>query len=381
MENNESELKFSDVDIYFNYVFDIGCPINPIDAARRVLKTDLGQAFRNYLTDKSEIADRYKPLTVGYKKIIGMEAAYKELNAHPSLLTHLKLFRHDPIRFGKAYIQAFKTAFSKSTSKEAEKDTAPGGDKPLEEFKDWVGQTVTELLSLLAIHEYVDRDIFFSGYLESTPFARVGLQPFRATIIGRSISFDVTLTIHRTGIAILTAYGVFSGNLLLEDILKLRRFSRLPVRDCEIPTIAIERYRNLWVGYIPSIELPQERESDDTSYAKFEADEAREFGGIFDAYRYFCIETILAKKHRSLDELHRGLRSDQWHGYPVVFIKKMEPIYPSGTEFKKSHAETLAKLVLGLQRSFLKSEVVSEACDQDISVNSHDIVRGFLPKF
>ena len=369
MDNNESQLKFSDVDIYFNYVFDIGCPVNPIDAARRILKTDLGQAFRNYLTDKSEIADRYKPLAEGYKKITDMEAAYKELNAHPSLLTYLKLFRHDPIRFGNAYIQAFKTAFSESTSKEAEEDTESGNGEPLEGFKEWVGQTVTDLLGLLAIHEHVDREIFFSGYLESAPFARVGLQPFGATIVGQSILFDVTLTIHRTGIAILTAYGGFSGYLLLEDILKLERFSALPVQDCEIPTVAIERYGNLSAGYVPGIGSQREYESDEMGYTKFEADEASEYGGIFDAYRYFCIETILAKRHWSLDELHRGLRSNHWHGYPIVFIKTIEPSYPSGTEFKKSHAETLAKLVLGLQSSSsLKPKVVSEVCDEDLSI-------------
>src|SRR5688500_6604191 len=109
MNINESQLKFSEVDIYYNYVFDIGRPVNPIDAARRVLKTGLGQAFRNYLTDKSEIADRFKPLAKGYEKAESMEAALGAIDKHPNLLTHLKLIGHDPIRFGKAYFGAFKS--------------------------------------------------------------------------------------------------------------------------------------------------------------------------------------------------------------------------------------------------------------------------------
>ena|GEM_PF-2960989 len=320
MKSSKSRLKFLDVDVHFNYVFDIGYPLNPIDAARRILKTDLGQAFRNYLSDKSEIADRYKPLSEEYKKITNLE------------------------------------------------DTELEAEKLLKESKEQADQTIIELLGLLSLHEDVDRQIFFSGYLKSAPFVRISLQPFGATILGRSILFDVTLTIHRTGIAILTAYGGFSGSLLLEDILKLERFDVLPLQDCEIPTVAIKRYTNLSTGYIPGI-VQQEYASDDRGSTKFEGDEASDFGRIFDAYRCFCTETILAKKHWSLGELEQSLRSNHWHGYPIVFIKKTEPTYPSGTEFKKSRAETLAKLVLGIRGSMsLKPKVVSDTCAEDLSI-------------
>ena len=49
------------------------------------------------------------------------------------------------------------------------------------------------LLGLLAIHEFVDKEVCPSSYLDGNPFARIiSLQPFGATIEKQSVLFDVT---------------------------------------------------------------------------------------------------------------------------------------------------------------------------------------------
>jgi hypothetical protein len=159
MASEDRELTFSSVDIYYNYVFDLGGALNPIDAARLLLKTDIAQAFRNYLTGKSEIADVYKSLTENYQELSDF---YEQ-------------------------------------SKLAGDKIEPDEEKDWHEFKQFVAEVVIDLLKLLAVHEYVDRQIFHASYILS--FARVGLIPFSATINGHDLDFDVTLTIHRSGVA------------------------------------------------------------------------------------------------------------------------------------------------------------------------------------
>lgn len=367
MRPKTASLKFSDIDIHFNYVFDIGKTINPIDASREILKTDIGQAFRNYVTHKSEIGDSYKSISEDYKKAENIETIAKELETRPSLLTHLKIFIQSPRHFGKAYLNALQKAFA-TTEKESDEQEEIDYKKPLYEIKESIGKTVTDLLGLLTIHEYVDRDIFQSSYLESASFARVGLQPFGATINNQSIQFDVTLTIHRTGIAILTAYGGFTGQFTQKDLLQFQRFQDLSIKDCELPTDIILKYTNLLDGYVLNFGSSREFAKDERGYTTLEKGEITKYGEIFDAYRYYCTQAILEKKFWSLDDLIQKSRSNNWFMYPIIFINDMKPSYSSDEKFKETHSDELAKLILGMNNSSrLKPKVVQEICSEDLS--------------
>lgn len=368
-------LKFSDIDIHFNYVFDIGKTINPIDASRKILRTDIGQAFRNYVTHKSEIGDSYKSISEDYKKAVNIKTIAKELETRPSLLTHLKIFRQAPRHFGKVYLNAFQKAFATTTEKEPDEQEEVDYKKPLYEIKESIGKTVTDLLGLLTIHEYVDRDIFQSSYLESASFTRVGLQPFGATINNQSILFDVTLTIHRTGIAILTAYGGFAGKFLQKELLQFQRFQDLSVKDCELPTDIILKYTNLLDGYVLNFGASREFTKDERGYTRLKKGEIAKYGKIFDAYRIYCTQAILERKFWSLDDFFRKSRSSNWFMYPVIFINDMKPSYSSGEKFKELHSDELAKLILGMNSSSnLKAKVVKEVCNEDLSpINNNSV--------
>jgi hypothetical protein len=362
-------LTFSDIDVHFNYVFDIGKTINPIDASRKLLKTDIGQAFRNYVTHKSELGNRYNSLSEEYKKAENIETIATELETRPSLFTYLKLIKQDPIHFGKAYLDAFQKAFTETAEKETDQQIEANYKKPLIEFKEWIGQTVTDLLGLLAIHEYVDREIFQSSYLENSSFARVSLQPFGATINNQSILFDVTLTIHRTGIAILTAYGGFTGKFLQKDLIQFQRFPQLSIKDCELPTYVITTYTNLLDGYVLSFGSSREFVRDERGYTRLEKGEVKEFGEIFDAYCFSCKQIILENRFWSLDDLYQKSRSNNWFSYPVIFINAIKPSYATDAKFKESHLDELAKLIMGMDSSsLLKSKAAKDICDEDLSL-------------
>jgi hypothetical protein len=59
---SQEEVQCHDVVIFYNFVFDIGKPVNPTQAARDLLKKDFARASANHITDTIEIAPRLKEL-------------------------------------------------------------------------------------------------------------------------------------------------------------------------------------------------------------------------------------------------------------------------------------------------------------------------------
>lgn len=94
----EEELKFLEVDIHYNYMFDIGYPVNPIDAARNILETELGKAFRNYVSGKSEIGKTYRPWAKGVKEFLSIKEDYEKIknNDSLSLKNYIGLYLRNP---------------------------------------------------------------------------------------------------------------------------------------------------------------------------------------------------------------------------------------------------------------------------------------------
>jgi hypothetical protein len=242
------DLQFSQVDIYYNYAFDLGHSVNPTDVARQLLRTNFAQAFRNYATREDEIADRYRPQATSYRKFLDVQQAVQEMQPGSGLRPYLKLLLTDPLVYGPALFRGLRLAFSKEALEpdiveSIEKDEGQG------EVTNVVAEFVSDLVALLAIQEHVDRTVFHEDYLEETPFVRVGLRPFEATFSNESVVFDVTVTIHRSGIAILTAYGIFSHALEVQEIIKLEHVSLLPIHSCEIPFAVINRYYSGSLGF------------------------------------------------------------------------------------------------------------------------------------
>ena len=369
MSKPKAFINYSNVDIFENYIFDIGKPINPIDASRKLLEAEVGQAFRNYQTGKSELSDNYAIALNEHKKVIKMKEVLEELDKKPNLGTYLKLIKQDPAYFLKAFGNAFWVSITGKSKSDENEITETELKKHLDEFDKWAGDTITDLLGLLAIHEFVDKEIFSSSYLDGNPFARISLQPFGATIEKQSVLFDVTLTLHRSGVAILTIYHGLSDVLPLEDLQKYQRFNRLKIEDCELPTKVINKYANLIEGYIPRIGYSKKFASDEYGYTKFENGELPDIGEILDAYRFYCIETILGKAHWSIDYLLNNLRSDFWSGYPIIFINKTKPEYISRKDLLKDHSGEIAKLIIGFTSSSdLTPEVISKTCLDDLSI-------------
>ena len=57
------EPEFSEVVIFYNWVFDLGGMVNPTEAARMLLATDFALCAPNYASDEIEIATRFRELS------------------------------------------------------------------------------------------------------------------------------------------------------------------------------------------------------------------------------------------------------------------------------------------------------------------------------
>jgi hypothetical protein len=358
------DLQFSQIDIYYKYAFDLGHPVNPIDAARRLLRTDFAQAFRNHATGEDEIADRYRHQTISYRKFLDAQQALQEMQTRSGPSPYFKLLLIDPIVYGPALFRGLRRVLL-NEAPEPDMVEPVEKDEGYDEVTDAVAEFVSDLVALLAIQENVDRTVFHEDYLDKIPFVRVGLQPFEATLAGESVVFDVAVTIHRSGIAILTAYGIFSHTLGVREIIELERMSLLPIHSCEIPSTVIKRYHTLLYG--GSHAFGEKFASEDRpGYVRLRVEEGTVLAALFDAYRYSIIEAAQYKRYRSLDSLHLSLRSQQYLGYPIIFVR--HPEVDTGEDFKAQYADTLAKLVLGFDSpSKLRQREVEEICRGDLS--------------
>lgn len=95
------DIQFTDVNVFYNFVFDIGRTVNPIDEARRLLRTDLGIATPNYLTNEIEIASRFNSLLTVQETLRhlaeldsvlqkeGLKAFTKGVLRHPKLVFNM----------------------------------------------------------------------------------------------------------------------------------------------------------------------------------------------------------------------------------------------------------------------------------------------------
>jgi hypothetical protein len=55
-------LKFEQVTIFYNFLFDVGDLVDPTKAARSLLKHDFALSAANFYNDDIEVAERFKDL-------------------------------------------------------------------------------------------------------------------------------------------------------------------------------------------------------------------------------------------------------------------------------------------------------------------------------
>src|SRR5215212_801495 len=240
------EIKFRDVVIFYNFVFDIGRTINPIDEARRLLRTDLGIATPNYLTNEIEIASRFNEL-------INVQKYLRQLGEWDNLLQQerLKDLTKEILRHPKQALNMWRSGRrvgkgSRNTVKDTDYDEKTINDEQrttqdvAHETTQFINDVMIDAQSLMAIHLFSDRSLFSPIYLAEIPFARVELQPFFTLIKGEKFAIDASLLIHRSGIAIISFFVSVEKEKTADELIALQRSGELRITNLEIakPVVA-----------------------------------------------------------------------------------------------------------------------------------------------
>lgn len=367
------ELLFEDIVIFYNYVFDIGKPGNIIDYSRKLLNTDIGLIFPNYLTDKYELATNLEPLANAYTDSLSLIDMFEIVQERHGLKAYIDIYRRNPKLFRQIVIPMinstiFRNDYTNNLHEETDNDHT--GKDIAEGIIEDLSLRFGDLLGILAVHKHVDKEILSQSYLDTVPYTRLSLSPFGTILDGENIQFDVSLTIHRSGVAILTAFGVFNKPKNVQELLKIYRLDT-KISSCYLSKSVYKRFIELQKdtdGFDEFSNIGKKYEADESGYINVELVEESEIGGIFDIYRYFIIDA-LGEHFSNISKLENSLRSTSWSAYPIIFIRKTNPIYQSSQQFKNNHSENLSHLILTLRtNSPINQSLIDKTIQLDQSI-------------
>lgn len=372
---NQDELRLSGVNIVYNISFDLGKRLNAVDAARILLRQDFGLLFKNPLSGETELANAYAPVVHHYRDLSDMWTTYQEFRAEPTRANYLRFLRKAPLslKIGSALAFAKQAMHPTSETIDQLADDGPIIQGVLQDL----AEQISKQEPWLAVHDHVDRSIFVDSYLMMNPFVRVALPMFSAAIPECHLDFEVTLTVHRMGVAILSAYAGFPSDLTAEEIIRLKKPSILIPEECEVPETVFFRYLELSSKQPPARSGAQREqlaaqlrsvEHPDYVQLRFDAGFKVSLANILEMYMYHVVSLISGQTSGPFEKLAHAQRGYGWHGFPIVFIRKTNPAASSIDGLKGTYGHELARLIADFDvRSSPRSAVVKSLLDNDLS--------------
>jgi hypothetical protein len=376
------ELRFDEVVVFYSQVFDLGSNVNPTEAARALLREDFALVAPNYITDEFEVADRFKDLKRLRSSAEALSDLGRSLDAgglrgaarwalhHPTRsLRLLPLF----LRRKKARNPSRQDQEGDAQVREASHtESAAEGLEPAEERAvRFMDDAMRRLGWVESLQRHVDRDLFKPQYLGDVPFTRIGLQPFFATIWGEQTGVDVGLLVHRSGVAILTFYVSFEGqmtadellsieNLAPEDVISETRVARAVVE----PQARIHGLRDEELDRVPS-----EREySSGVEWFVYRDHRDASLVDVFDMYRIAVASSLQGEKPVRSGERPARSRDSGWMVYPVVFARRVLPSIPDSAAFAERYPREIAGLVQRTDWRGLTDENVKRMAEGNLSI-------------
>lgn len=384
---DEKELEnpiFEDVVIFYNYVFDLGKPITPIEVGRKILQTEYAISLSNYTNDKVELASKFnenlalRNHAIEVTKFLG----YAENKNYRSALLWLA---RNP-KYTSRFLLIFWNSFQRQNNHEEgnegtsdlNEDTA--GEAPptsLEDAIDDLDKRMGQLQSLTALQMLSDRTLFSDIYLSEFPFVRLELQPVFAFINSEKNEFKVSLFIHRTGIAILSFYTKFDKKLRSGELIDLQVLQDVKIKKVEIPD-ALMAIQAIVYGAKPSSirkALDSQRKTTHQGWFEFFAFEAQDdakysLRDIMEWYRITILSTVTGKFPDNIENFWKLFRSTDWFAYPIVFVREMPQECAKDDEFKNQYAAALAGIITRYKEwRKLKPAIIETQVKKDFSIS------------
>jgi hypothetical protein len=376
--DNKDGVLFHDIVTFYNFVFDIGKTINPITASRELLKRDFALASPNYETGEVEIAARFRKLLTLRERIQYLSELNGILESKGLRNTITWSVMH-PRRFTRILPLVLRSAIKPSTPISSQDESRTTKDI-LNDTLGFVDTAMTKLQLIEALQHLSDKELFNPVYLGEIPFTRVSLQPVFAKINGEDVSMDITLLLHRTGVAVLTFAVEYKLPKTVSELNHILHAGQSVLENWEVVKDVLVDQATA-EGIKPArlrqsqIEI---RYSSGVEWAKLNT--TIRLTDLFEMHRTAIICTLHHKRPWNLKQLNSWVRTPSWFAYPIVFIRRTEPAYYGGEDFKKEHAKTLAKVLLRMEQAVeLKPEIVKEIVSMDFALtdkNSYYVGQG-----
>ncbi len=366
---SRDELQCHDVVILYNLVFDIGRPVNPTQAARDLLKKDFACASANHITNTIEIAPRFKQLLKLRERAVQLDILSSYIEQHAWKAAISWAFHHPQ----HALSVLSKLQLNRGTKAGVQTSTPPHqkGTTALKEALKLIDDSMAKFQSLEGLQLYSDKQLFSPLYLREAPFVRIGLQPFFATIDGEDIGVDVSLLIHRTGVAILTFGVMFQKPKTIDALIQLKVLEEIAVPRFEIAKALLDVPSTAHDLEQMKLSPTSTRHSSGIEWCEYKAHQPVNLFFMFHLYQDAIIAASDRRSLKKNGNTFSRLRSPDWFAYPIIFIRQTTPKYPTDAALKDHHAQELAGLVLGFsQWKQVKPEKIQEVLKKDLTLTS-----------
>lgn len=311
-------LRLGDVTICFKFAFDVGRNVHPLEAAGRLLETDLALSavWLGQVWDASrhhtlkDMRQTYEELMAGARRLDdGLWAYTRYMARRPRLLLHLWRTRRG----------------SNDVGGDDDMPPTDGAGSDDDDFGfDDVDDAVAHTSMLQKLLDFVDADLFNPDFLKDGPWVRIELQPVFCTTSGHEFNIDVWLVLHTTGSAVMTFVVRHEDeDLSPAELDDLTRTDRFRFEETELPLWAM-RASAVYYASDPLVEPDATRFSSGIEWARWRHKEAVPLSSVFRIYQDATLATLNARRPAK-PKVRAQPFASQWACYPVVVVRDADP--------------------------------------------------------
>lgn len=352
-ESSSIPLVLGDTSVYFKFVFDVGRDIDPVDAAERLLDTDMAVVG----VRRGDVWDARRVSGIMRNKFTYGQVKEAQTRIERSMASFLRYLVFKP-RLWRLYFRALRRD-------QSETPDASGEEEPLS-FDD-IDDLIADAASLQTLLELVDDQVFNPDFMKDGPWTRVELQPAFLTQGEKTHSVDVWVLIHGSGSAVMTFALRFEDQVLPTELVSQSIASAPRFERTEIATWIVRTASLAYEGY-EALKLEGERFSSGIWWGTWSQDDSVALTDIFGLYQDALLAALGSRRPARPTDVARPFTT-QWMGYPVVCIR--EPDVRVFDREDEDAQEQVGALVARLpDTSGYRTEALLEFADADLAIRS-----------
>jgi hypothetical protein len=246
---------FGDVTLYLTFVLELGGGSDFRSVAHRLLKAGLAETVASPAQDEVRVAPRYRKL-ISTRRKAELLADLDKVRQQ-GLKSFLRWSVRHPVWAARILSRVFIGLFVSRSPQDGSTNTEEEESLSarMEETARFIDQSVANSQMFLAIQTRMDRDLFIPGYLESEPYLRLKLRSFRGTLESTPetstqeddvVGFDVSLLLHRSGVALLSMRAELPSGRQADQLIPMLAGDWLRLKQAILPEPVVKFASRGW---------------------------------------------------------------------------------------------------------------------------------------